>query len=573
MLLALRDALLALDTAADIETFLIRAAECIAEKTRASACGISRRFPGAAYDLHILVPRPGSPQRGRVPLGREERHQRLPLPEGKGELLGFHAAGLRALAGEAGLAPRRVVFVPMSYGGLSVADIELADPDPLLVPGARGLAGALGEAAVVFKVAVLQERLRRERLEAQLLHAVGRELGRTLELEDVLTTILDLLHQVVPFDAAAIYVLEEEGLEPVHESLRGYAANEAAMARVNLNQGFVGWVARTGEPILVADVTRDVRYLNTRPQTRSEMVVPLLSGGRVLGVFNLECDRLAAYSPHDLELLATFGGQAAAAIERARLLEEARTQRRLEQELRIARLIQQEFLPGGGSAEVPRLSLAGRTLFSTEVSGDYYDFVEHPDGSVAIALADVSGKGIPAALIMSSVRAAFRLGAARHSDPGALCVELNHFLVASLRDTEFVTGIFGILGADRRTFRFANAGHNLPLLVRADGSHRWLEEGGMILGVFPGREYVTQTLDLAPGDVLVLYTDGVTEAHPGDFEQFGNERLLEVVRAARADGAEAVVGAILDAVRAFVGGPLPDDLTVVAVTGKDHGRS
>jgi sigma-B regulation protein RsbU (phosphoserine phosphatase) len=568
-LIALRDVLLALDPQGDIEEFFAAAARALMQGTRARACGLSRRFPGVSQDLFLLVLPDREPLRRLLPLGREDRHQRLPLPGKEGDLPGFHAAGLRELAALARFTPERVVFVPVSYGGLHVVDIELADPDPVLVPGAKALAGVLADTAVVFRVAVLQERLRRERLEAQLLHALGRELGRTFDLQDLLATILDLLRQVVPFDAAAIYVLERGGLEVVHETVRGYDANQALMARVNLNQGLVGYVARTGEATLVPDVEKDPRYFNTRPATRSELVAPLKSGGRVIGVFNLESDRFEAYTPHDLELVATFAGQAAAALERARLLEEEEQQRRIEQELRIARRIQQTFLPDAASPR-RRGRLAGKTLFSTEVSGDYYDFLEREDGSVAVALADVAGKGIPAALIMSSLRAAFRLGATHHRDPAALCAELNNFLVASLRDTEFVTGVFGFLDAGHRTFRFANAGHNYPLLLRADGSHAWLEEGGMLLGAFPGREYPTTSVDLGRGDLLVLYTDGVTEAHAGDHDEFGTERLLEVARAGSADGPEGLIAGVIAAVRDFVDGPLPDDLTLVVIAGGEE---
>jgi serine phosphatase RsbU (regulator of sigma subunit) len=416
----------------------------------------------------------------------------------------------------------------------------------------------------VFELVVMQERLRRERLEAQLLHRVGQELGRTLDLQELLNSVLDLLGEVVPYNAAAIYLLGDEGLDAVH--VRGYAEGQVGFVKLKLNQGIVGWTARTGEAEIVGDVRRDTRYLEARPETRSEMVVPLRSGGRIIGVFNLESDRIAAYNPHDLELLETFGGQAAAALERARLLAEEKAKQHLDQELAIARRIQKSFFPKMSDSLRER-NLTGRTISSQEVSGDFFEFLERDDGSVAIALADVSGKGIPAALIMASLQAAFRLGAVKEDDPAALCRGLNTFLHGSTRDTEFVTGVFGFLDRDQRRFRFCNAGHEAPLLVQENGDVEWRESGGMMLGAFPDLDFTGDEVELGTGDLLILYTDGVTEAHRGDYDEFGPEGLLAAVQELAGACPETVSEAIVKAVRRFVAGPLPDDLTLVVVGG------
>jgi serine phosphatase RsbU (regulator of sigma subunit) len=558
--------LLALDPQVDFEAFLLAAADRILAATGAVACGLSRRFAGAARDYSLLVPREGEPRRRVLSLDHDRRYERLPVPHEGKELNAFNNNSLSDMASEIGLAVRRVLVVPVIFRGKPVVDVELADADLDRVPNAGVLKPILAEAAVIFELAVVQERVRRERLEARLLLEVGRELGRTLDLRELLTSILDLLHQLVPFDAAAIYVLGGDGLAAVHHSLRGYDKEQEFFVRLKLDQGIVGSAARTGEGEIVEDVTRDPRYLVARPETRSEMVVPLKSGGRVTGVFNLESDTVEAYNPHDLELLETFAGHAAAAIERARLLDQEQSQRRIEQELAIARRIQKSFLP---QSELLRdEGIVGRTLFSEAVSGDYYDFVERENGSLAVTVADVSGKGFPAALIMSTLRAAFRLEAEHDEGPDIVCRNLNGFLVGSLRETEFVTGVFGFLDRDRRRFWYTNAGHNPPLLLRADGSVSWLETGGLVLGAFPGLTYEAATVDLHPGDVLVLYTDGVTEAHAGDHADFGVERLLATVRAHAGGGPEAVCDAVVRVVRSFVGGgPLPDDLTLVVLRG------
>jgi sigma-B regulation protein RsbU (phosphoserine phosphatase) len=294
------------------------------------------------------------------------------------------------------------------------------------------------------------------------------------------------------------------------------------------------------------------------------MVVPLLSGGRVIGVFNLESDRPSTYSPHDLDLLLTFAGQAAAALERARLLEEEQEARRLEQEMAIARRIQQAFLPDP-NAVVRDGWVSGTIIPSLEVSGDYYDLLERKDGRLGVALADVSGKGMPAALIMASLRAAFRVSAARSDDPGALNAELNAFLEGCLRETEFATGVLGFLDPENRSFHYSNAGHNPPLLMHTDGSYQWLDVGGTILGAFPNQVYAAERVPLKPGDRLVLYTDGLTESHKGDDVEFGNDRFVDLVRSVITKTPREIRDAIVARVEAWAGTPLPDDLTVLVI--------
>lgn len=563
---ALRQAILALDPQDDFESYLVAVAGAVREATGAAACGVARRFSGAARDLGFLVRAEGPPLRKTLFLDRAERFHHPEAPEG-GRCPGdFAMPVLAALAAGEGVCPQHVLTFPVLFQGRPVVTLELADPDPARLTDPRSLAGLLEELAPHFKVAVIQERLRRERLEARLLYEAARDLGRPLDLPSVLTSILDLLRQVVPFDAAAIYILDQDGLSAVHQSLRGYSEGQEAVVNLKLKQGIVGWVAHNAEAEIVSDVSGDTRYLEARPETRSEMVVPLLSGGRVIGVFNLENDRPGAYNPHDLEVLEAFARQAASALERAQLLEEQKVRERLSQELAIARRIQRSFLPQP-TDRLNRRLLVGKWLPSEEVSGDYYDFMERDDGSVAIALADVSGKGIPASLIMASLRAAFRLEAEDGDDAARLCRVLNGFLYASTRQVEFATGVFGFLDAGHRRFCYCNAGHNPPAVLRKDGTLQWLESGGTVLGAFPQADYTGGTVELEPGDQVVLYTDGVTEAHPGNHDEFGTERLVKVLQATRGRRPAEVADAVICAVRDFVAGPLPDDLTLVVIQG------
>jgi len=544
----------------DLRTFLTGVLTPIIEGTKATGCGVMVRFHESTRDLLLLVTSEGRVFQSYHPLA--ENPQRVPAGPTDGNT--FSHPELAALARRAGLTPGRVLIIPVAMSG--EATLELVDPDPDIVPNAMVLQVGLPEVAASFEMAYLHARLRRERLEARLLQTVGQELGRALDMPSLLNSILDLLRQVVPYDAAAIFVLASDALDVAHQAVRGYDEASEDRLRLKVGEGIVGSAVKEGRAQIVPDVRDDPRYVDARDRSRSEMVAPLVSGGRVLGAFNLESDRINAYTAHDLELLNSFAGHAAVALERAQLLEEQKARARWEQEISIARRIQRFFLPRRTESLRAR-GAAGRTVASLEVSGDYYDFVEREDGSMITAVADVSGKGIPAALIMSSLRSALRLEAPRIVDPAVWCRNLNELLLQSLRDTEFVTGVFGVVDRDHTRFRYCNAGHNPPLLLRASGSTEWLDVGGPILGAFPGLTYDETEVALEPGDLLVCYTDGVTEAFSPAEEEFEPWRLVDTVRRHRTRTPDEVCLAVIRAVRRFVRGPLPDDLTVTVVRG------
>ena len=566
VLRGIRRLIFALDSRTELRTFLRWAAVHLAEHSGAAGCGIAVRYGEAAREFCLFVSMDEEPRESVRSLGRDEWDRELPDPQGRDGYEGCFYSGVEELRRELGVPAGRVVSAAVRSGERVVAGVDLVDPDPFVIPDAGTLEGFLQEVSAAFELALLHTQLRQERLEAHLLRKVGMELGRTLDLDEVLDSLLDLLRRIVPYDAAVIYLLGDDGLDVVRQSLRGYGEQQQEAVPLKMGQGIVGSVARSGRSEIIPDVKRDPRYFEVRPCTASEMVAPLKSGGRVLGVFNLESDRKDAYTIHDLRLLEIFAGQAAVALERARLLAEEESKRRMDQELRIARRIQRYFLPAP-RPEFRETGPAGRTLPCEQVSGDYFDFVVRDDGSVALVVADVSGKGMPAALIMATMRAAFRLGAAKRNDPAAFCADLNEFLYGSLRETEFVTGVVGILDRDRTRLVYCNAGHNPPFVLRRDGTVEWLETGGILLGAFPGMSYTAGRVDLAEGDLVVFYTDGATEPVNPAGEEYGTERLLEVVRKHRGETPRNLAGTVIASVREFVQGPLPDDVTVVAVVG------
>lgn len=238
---------------------------------------------------------------------------------------------------------------------------------------------------------------------------------------------------------------------------------------------------------------------------------------------------------------------------------------RVEQELAIAKEIQRKLLPES-APDLAGLEAAGISIPAREVGGDYFDFLLVGDGNLATVIADVSGKGVPAALLMSSLRASLHAGAASGIDPAATAARLNGFVYASTKAENFITGFFGVVSPADGEVRFANAGHEPPLLLRGEGRVEPVEGGGLMLGAFPEAPYEEIRFRLEPGELMLLYTDGVTEAMNRDEEFYGEERLRRALGAGEGRSAAAVLRELVEDVGRFTDGAEPsDDITLVAV--------
>jgi PAS domain S-box-containing protein len=242
-------------------------------------------------------------------------------------------------------------------------------------------------------------------------------------------------------------------------------------------------------------------------------------------------------------------------------------------ELEIAREIQQSFLPD----VLPQLTsydIAGRSVMAKEVGGDFFDAIPFEvmaldEGSLGVLIADVAGKGVPAALFMALSRVVVRVHARLHSDPAKVVENANDVIAADATAGMFVTLFYGLLSEKNGTLTYANAGHNPPIVLRADGTVETLTATGIALGAVAGREYASRTVAIGTGDVVILYTDGVTEAIDALFGMFGEERLLDIVRENSAAAAGEIIEAILAAVDAFCAGEAQfDDITLMVIKGK-----
>ena len=299
------------------------------------------------------------------------------------------------------------------------------------------------------------------------------------------------------------------------------------------------------------------------------LAVPLVSQGELVGLLNLG-PRLSDqdYSTDDRKLLNSLAAQAAPALQVAQLVRrqeaEARSRERIEQELRVATLIQQNFLPKQ-LPDLPGWHVAAYYRPAREVGGDFYDFVELPDGQIGLVIGDVTDKGVPAAMVMAATRSVLRASAARVVSPGEVLGRVNDLVCPDMPAKMFVTCMYGVLEPSTGRFRFANAGHNLPYVRTAEGTIE-LRATGMPLGLIPDIVYEETEAILEPGQVMLLHSDGVAEAHSAESEMFGFPRLLDVV-GSRQDKGE-VIDRVLTELNRFTGQgwEQEDDITLVALT-------
>ncbi len=460
---------------------------------------------------------------------------------------------------------RNLLSVPLRADSRILGTLDVANRSGGFDAQAEAFLSAVAdELAIALRNAWLVKSLEKEKLALELIHDAGQALLSTLSIEEVLERIVNGLGRLVTYDAVGIFLVGR-GRTIENAILRGYEADNFEQAQLKLGEGIVGWSISKGRPVIVPNVVVDRRYVNARPNTRSEMVAPLVARGKVIGAFVLESDRLAAYGSEDLKRLSAFADSAAVALEVARLHEESVRARRIEEDLAIAREIQLSFLPQA-PPKMRGLDLAGFNLPSFEVGGDYYDFVDVAPGQIGIAIADVAGKGVSAGLIMASFRASLRAEIRNNYSIGTILAKVNRLLLESTEPSRFVTALYGVLDSEKLRFTYSSAGHYPALLVHDDGSVEELAVGGTVLGAFPDQTYEEGHVHLRPGDMLLLYTDGVTEAINRAGEEFGTGRLLDMAVTVRARSSAKIVAAIERAVRSFSKRKVPgDDLTLVVL--------
>lgn len=471
-----------------------------------------------------------------------------------------------------GFQGRSVLGIPIHRGRGVVGVIELVNalsPEGFSDKDLQMLLALADPLAIALDNALLYRNLEREKAENEILYRVGLKLSQALDLDSTLSVILDLIAEVLPYDAAGIFLVDGEELESV--SHRGYRRGEEETLNLKIGPGAIGWVVKNGEPLRIPDVSSDRRYFMARPGTRSELAVPLIVAGEVIGAFNLENDLLDAYRPRDVRILMSLANQAAISVQRARMHQELLRRQRLQDEVELARRIQQAFLPAR-EPEVPGFHVSGGTVPSLEVGGDSYDVIQIEKGQLGIMIADVAGKGIPAALILATFGAAMRTEVRNQYAIRRILRNVNTLLLETTAADHFVTGVYGVLDTAQSIFTYSNAGHNPPILLRHDGRLDSLRQGGPILGILPDVDFEEGRVHLSAGDCILFYTDGASEGRNSLGEEFGVERLEALLRRLRGESAVEIRLAIQEEILRHCDGKADDDVTLVVLKVGETGK-
>jgi phosphoserine phosphatase RsbU/P len=412
--------------------------------------------------------------------------------------------------------------------------------------------------------------------ELSAIRAVSQVMATSIELDNLLKVMIDKLVDTLDAERATMYLVDEERLELYS---RVMAENSGLREiRVKMGEGIAGYVAATGQHLNIEDAYQDVRHVRTFDQitgfrTRTILAVPMYNPQqKIIGVVQVLNKKTGPFTARDERLLDVLATQAAISIENARLYEKEIQQRLIDQELETARNIQTSFLP----QSIPQIDgwdIAAFWKPIESVAGDFYDFYPLADGRLAVIIADVSGKGVPAALFMALSVTVLRFAMGLGFSPSELLYRANDAILADQRSKMFATTFVSYLDPSSGLVQFASAGHNPPLLYRAetnlragDASCEYLESSGVALGVFEEVNYEEQYRRMSPGDILILYTDGITEILDASGEEFGEERLERFMKENADRTAQEIKDRIMQAVSIFSKDGMPyDDETLVVV--------
>jgi sigma-B regulation protein RsbU (phosphoserine phosphatase) len=425
--------------------------------------------------------------------------------------------------------------------------------------------------AVAIENARLFEHEREYTSTLETLSDIAREFGAILNLDELLTHIANLTRRIIDYRTFGILLVNEDTNELDMKVAVRYG-DKITVPRVKIGSGLVGYAALHKQVVVVPDVSTDPRYIKVVDDARSELVIPLLLKDRCIGVFDLESPELDAFHKNHIEILTLLASQAAVAIENARLYETIRhNEVRLEKEMRFAQRVQAALLPTELPKRLKGVDVAARFEPALELGGDLYDFLAPEPNGLVVALGDVSGKGVPAALYSAFAgelvrsRTFRRRYAPDRFTPAGVLASVNTILHERQLEEYYCTLCYASFDFKRRTMVLANSGVPYPIRCSGD-SVAQIELPGVPLGAFAGSTYDELAFDLAAGDVYVFCTDGVFEANDALGREFGVERLLKVVTEARHKPARELVDAIFAAVLEFRGETPPnDDMTAVVL--------
>jgi phosphoserine phosphatase RsbU/P len=411
----------------------------------------------------------------------------------------------------------------------------------------------------------------RELAKLEMLIEATQKLNSTLDLNELLDIILDLALQIVDADRGTLYLLDEQKQEIWTKIAHGVDPTGKGIIRLPLGKGIGGYVAATGDIINIPDAYLDTRFNPefdriTGYRTRSILCLPMnTKESKRIGVFQLLNKKSGVFTDEDVQIIGALSVHAALAIENARLYAQEREKIRIERDLHAAREVQLRLLPSHLPV-VPGYDFATAFVPARDVGGDLYNFIRLEEKHLALCVGDVSGKGLPAALLMAHIQATLQDFARETASTSACTRRVNHHLHRTTGEDKFVTLFYAVLDLENNTLNYCNGGHNPPMLLSGGESPVMLTTGGTVVGIMDDFPFEEETISVQPGNLIILYSDGITEAPGAGGELFGEQRLIDIARHHHQERAAVIKDRILEAVHAHAGdGAAADDMTLVIV--------
>jgi sigma-B regulation protein RsbU (phosphoserine phosphatase) len=460
---------------------------------------------------------------------------------------------------------RSELAVPLMLQGkcVGVLDIQSNHLDYFTKDQQNILTLLASRLTVAIENARLFERVRAQAETLLLLNDVGREMSSILDVEELLRRAAEQVKRVIDYQILSIMLYDEEQKIFRHRLDVKHGQRVQGKLRVAASEGIVGAAATLKEPVLVPDVTVDPRYLMVNPETRSELAIPMLHKGRIIGVFDLESPQPNAFTQDHVQTLSILAANLAVSLENARLYEQvARDEARLERDLQAAKRIQGALIRAVPTEDFG-LDIAARYISAREVCGDLYEFLRYGPQQLGIALADVSGKGTAAALYGAVAIGIMRSLAPQKLQPSEMLRQMNQIVGERKIEGRFMTACYATWQKGRQKLRVANAGQSQPLLYK-DGRCGKVELTGFPLGIFEDVSYDEWGVTLEPGNIVVFHSDGIAETSNSEGQFFGTERLRKLIETHHHLPATELSDLILREVDWFAqSAPLSDDRTLV----------
>ena len=452
---------------------------------------------------------------------------------------------------------------------IGVIDVEAAQPGAFTEEHKRLLTLFASRISIGIENARLYTRVSRQARQLTLLTEISRELTSILNVDQLLKRIADLLTRIIDYQMFSILMLDASGSVLQHRFSLRFKENVQLKSEIPLGVGLVGYAAQHGEAVLVPDVSKDPRYIPANPETRSELCIPLIYKDKVIGVLDIEHTRRGYFNEDHVRIMTTMAAQVAIAIENATLYERiARQEKRLEQDLALARELQFRLLP----QKLPvfrHAEVASRFAPARQIGGDLYDFLKYGGhGVTGIAVGDVSGKGAPAAIYAALVSGIVRSHAMEEPTAAGMLEALNLSLAERPIEGQYVSMIYAIWDDNQQQLQLANSGLPRPIHCRG-GKVEEIQATGLPIGLFGHATYDELNVRGRKGDAFLFFSDGILDATSSKGEMFGRHRLEAIAKANAHRSAEELVDAIFTAVSNHAEGVEAfDDQTIVALKVK-----